>query len=97
MFPEEFGNLIIDQNGGPVDVVEHRCIDDFRYLVQAAVKSNKNGGKPEESLLHTLNALCGGAKVTATPEETRMRCPHTPPPANRPVLCPGRKSKRNVF
>jgi hypothetical protein len=73
LFPEEFGNLIIDQNGGPVDVVEHRCIDDFRYLVQAAVKSNKNGGKPEESLLHTLNALCGGAKVTATPEEMLLR------------------------
>lgn len=73
LFPEEFSNMIIDQNGGPVDVTERRCMDDFRYLVQAAVKSNKNGGKPEEPLLHTLNALCGGAKVTATPEKMLLR------------------------
>jgi hypothetical protein len=44
-------------------------MDDFKYLVQAAVKSNKNRGKPEESLSHTLNALCGGGKVTATQEK----------------------------
>lgn len=73
LFPKEFEKLIIDKNGGPVDEVGHRCMDDFKYLVQAALKPNKNGGKPEEPLLHTLNALCGGAKVTATPEEMLLR------------------------
>jgi hypothetical protein len=73
LFPKEFEKLIIDKNGGPVDEAGHRCMDDFKYLVQAALKPNKNGGKPEEPLLHTLNALCGGAKVTATPEEMLLR------------------------
>lgn len=73
LFPEEFGKLIIDKNGGPVDEVGHPCMDDFTYLVQAALKPNKNGGKPEEPLLHTLISLCGGARVTATPEEMLLR------------------------
>ena len=65
--------MIIDQNGGPVDVAERRSMDDFRYMVQAALKSNKNGGKAEDPLLHSLNALCGGAKVTASPEQMLLR------------------------
>ena len=56
-----------------MDEVGHRCTDDFTYLVQAALKPNQNGGKPEEPLLHTLIALCGGARVTAAPEEMLLR------------------------
>jgi hypothetical protein len=34
LFPEEFGDPIIDQNGGPDDVVAHRCIDDYKNIVK---------------------------------------------------------------
>ncbi len=63
------GRHIINRNGGPKGEIRRPCSEDFDYIYQAALEPSNKKGKVQEPFLKTLNALCGGARVTANPEE----------------------------
>jgi RNA polymerase sigma factor (sigma-70 family) len=69
LFPENMGNLITKRNGFFEDEQWRNCENDFKYIKHAALEPNDNGGKPRGPFISTLNALCGGIKEVATPEE----------------------------
>ncbi len=69
LFPDKMGKHFIDRSGGLKGEIWRPCSEDFEYIYQAAMEPGKKKGKVQEPFMDTLNALCGGARVTANPEE----------------------------
>lgn len=69
LFPEALGTHILNRNGGPEHEKRDTCLGDLEYLKQTALASNDSKGKPQEPFMSTLNALCGGLRQVASPEE----------------------------
>ncbi len=71
LFPDNMGKHFIDRNGGSKGEIWRSCSEDFEYIYQAVMEPSDKGCV-QEPFLDTLNALCGGARATANPEEFLM-------------------------
>ena len=70
LFPEELGTDILNRNGGLKHEKWGTCAEDLEYLIQTVLTPNDNSkGRPQEPFMSTLNALCGGLRQVASPEE----------------------------
>ncbi len=72
LFPDKMGKHLIEIKGGSKGEIWRPCMEDFEYIYQAAMEPSDDKGNIQEPFMHTLNALCGGAKAIATPEELLM-------------------------
>jgi len=69
LFPSEPGDQVLEGDHGFKGEIRRSCLDDFESIRQAALEPNDNKGKPRESHMGALRALCGGLREIASPEE----------------------------